>query len=116
MTENRPEKISDNSRGDYDHHKKLVHFGYSFGGFILTAVVDYLFLWPENHLTALLAIAAWLSVTAIVELTVWDFSPWVTAAAVVGLFVVALVANAIVGPIRIPDTVVSGTIEAGQAP
>jgi hypothetical protein len=105
VAEDGSKEIGGKPSGDYDRHKKLVHFGYSFGGFILTAIVDYLFLWPENHLTALLAMAAWLSVTAIVELTVWDFSPWVTAGAVIGLFGVAVVANFIIGPIQVAPVV-----------
>jgi len=116
MTKNHHENIGGHPYGDYERHKVLVHFGYSFGGFILTAVVDYLFLWPDNHLAALLAMAAWLSVTAIVELTVWGYSPWATASVVIGLFAGVGAINWIIGPIHAPEVEVVGSLQPGNEP
>jgi hypothetical protein len=116
MADDHPEEIGSDAYGDYDRHKKLVHFGYSFGGFVLTAVIDYLFLWPENHLAALLAIAAWLSVTAIVELTVWGYRPWITVSSVLGLFVGASIIDLIVGPVLPTETDIHGWLEPSNEP
>jgi hypothetical protein len=79
--------------GDHDQHKNLYHWIYVAGFTLITAVVDFMFLWPENHLAALLVLAATLSLVAIYELTVFGCSRYWIFAAVIGLFAIAGIAN-----------------------
>ena len=84
---------------NHDSYKRLYHWVYVAGFCILTGVVDFIFLWPENHLSALLVVAAALSLVAIYELTVLGWARPYVATAVIVIFVLAVGTNWAIGPI-----------------
>lgn len=102
MSEERGKKDGNASYGDHDQHKTLYHWVYVAGFCLLTAIVDFAFLWPENHLWALLALAAAVSLVAIYEMTVRGFGPCTVAATVMCLFAATILAFWVVGPIPAP--------------
>ena len=93
MSENGSKNGGGTTNDNHDKHKKLYHWVYVAGFSILTGVVDFIFLWPENHFAALLVIAAALSLVVIYELTIRGVSHYLVVAAVIGLFILAGVAN-----------------------
>jgi hypothetical protein len=99
--------------GNEARDKKLYHYVYVVGFSILAGViVDYLFLWPENHLAALLVAAAGLSL-----ITVYEFRnsrKGLNVTLPVLLIVGAFIANFLIPPP--PDIEVSGSLQAGNEP
>ena len=103
---------STNSGGTRDHNqngdKSLYHWVYVAGFCIFSAFVDFTFLWPENHLLALLALAAILSLVLIYELRVIGTPlTWITMF-VAALFMIAGGIFWITGPNVSPDVEASG--------
>jgi hypothetical protein len=70
MTE---DSSTDNGPGTdegHDKHKSLYHWVYVAGWCILSAIINFRFLWPESHFFSLLVLATLLSLPLIYELTV----------------------------------------------
>ncbi len=113
--ENRgPNNHTDGSSNDA-RDQKLYHYVYVVGFSILAGViVDYLFLWPDNHLSALLVATAGLSLVAIYEFR--NSQKGLNISIPVMLFAGALVVNFIVGPIVQPDVEIIGTLQPGNEP
>jgi hypothetical protein len=88
---------------NHDKHKKLYHWVYVAGYIIVTAPIEFVFLWPETHLGAFLGFAALMSLPAIFEMTAWGYRPITTSGAVAGLFVLSGVGFWIIGPIPPPE-------------
>jgi len=94
-------------------YKALYHWVYVAGFCALTAVVDFAFLWPESHLGAFLVLATAFGLIAIFEMTVIGFpSRWVIAA-VIALYVAALIASWIAGPV--PPSLIEKTVKGLQS-
>lgn len=106
----------DEAENNEKKHEKLHHFIYVFGISVLFVTLNFAFLWPKNHLLALLALWAGLGLVMIYELTIRGVrAPWV-AGAIALLFLVCGIADLAIGPIRIPDTEVTGSLHAGAGP
>ena len=116
MTEDRGADSGGKSDNNHNNHKDLYHWVYVFGTTVFVGVADFMFFWPENHLSALLVLAAWLGLVAIYELHTRKMRPWGIALVVICLFGFAVITYAIVGPIQIPEIEVTGTLQPGNAP
>jgi hypothetical protein len=66
-------------------------------------IIDFVFLWPENHLLAFLALGAGASLLAIYELTVIGIKPLWIASIVAAIFVAVGVANFVAPSIPPPE-------------
>jgi hypothetical protein len=103
---------------DYNEkkHEALYHLVYVFGISILFLAINFGFLWPENHLLALLALGVGLSLIAVYELTRMGVRAPRVAGVVLFVFLVCGITYWAIGPIHIPDTEVTGTLDAGASP
>jgi hypothetical protein len=102
MAQNGGQDDRDKRNSNHKKYEKLYHWVYVFGVSVLFVVIDFVFLWPENHFFALLALAAIFSLTAIYELTVIGFW-WTHVWGVVAvIFVLAMGVYFIVGPVPPP--------------
>jgi hypothetical protein len=106
----------DRSYGDYERHPILVHVGYVVVVTIIAAIVEYIWLWPEYHLVALLIAAAYFSTIAVVEMVVWGFRASYVTATVLCLFGLAFSVFWWVGPAGAPEAEIGGTLQAGNMP
>jgi hypothetical protein len=108
MSEKDRQNIAKYNHGKKAEHSDLYHYVYSFGGSVLVGIVDFIFIWPESHLLALLAAAAWFSLLAVFELR--NFRKEWSVTVPVFLFVGALIANFLI-PVQVPETTVTGTLQ-----
>lgn len=116
MTKDRSADDGNAPHKNHKKHEKLYHWVYVFGVSIVFVLIDFVFLWPENHFFALMALAAIASLTAIYELTVLGFSAlWVTGV-VVALFAVTGGIYFAVGPNLPEESVRSGWLVPANDP
>jgi hypothetical protein len=113
MSEKDRQKIVNYNHGKKAEHSDLYHYVYSFGGSVLVGIVDFIFIWPESRLLALLAAAAWFSLLAVFELR--NFHKEWSVTVPVFLFVGALIANFLI-PVQVPETTVTGTLQFADDP
>ena len=78
MAKNGSEERHHSANDNQDNHQGLYHLVYVLGFCVASAIVDFAFLWPENHFAALLALAALLSLPLVYELHIrkTQFAYW----------------------------------------
>jgi len=113
MAEDHSTDGSGTANRNHDNHKNLYHWVYVAGISLLTGVVDFVFLWPEWHLGALLVLATWFSLVAIFEFR--NSKKGLAVSVPVLLFVVALIANFFI-PASGPEVEIVGTLQPGNLP
>jgi hypothetical protein len=114
MSENGATNRGDHSRSNHNQHDARYHLVYVFGYAALSLAVDFIFIWPESHLFALLFLAAAFSLLALYELRNFR-SDWSIVVPAI-LFMAALTAYAIVGPVLPTETDVHGWLEPANEP
>ena len=115
MTEN-SERENTTSKDRHSDHQVLYHLVYVTGWCVITAAIDFAFLWPESHLLALVALMASLSLPITYEFTVWGMPVGWTGVTVATLFASILPIYDWLGPIRVPDVEVQGWLQPGDDP
>jgi hypothetical protein len=108
-----PDEIQHNNKGQQPEHGDLYHYVYVFGATLGVGLIDFLFFWHDNHLIALLIGAAWLALVSVFELR--HDRKWQIGVPI-GRFAAALIANYIIGPVRMPEIEVIGTLQPGGDP
>jgi len=115
MSDNDSQKVADHKNSKQPEHRDLYHYVYVFGGSVGVGVVDFVFIWPDHHLLALLIAAAWFSPIAIFELR--DFRPEWRVTVPVFLFMGALIANFIIDALTpLPERIITGTLQPASDP
>jgi hypothetical protein len=96
---------------DPDQHGRGAHWVYTVFFSLLFTVLDFAFLWPENHFLALAALAAALSVVML-------FEAWKAGHRKLGYWgsVIFFLAAIVTYVIVVPDTEVSISLQPGNAP
>jgi hypothetical protein len=113
------DRVTNNNRASNsadDRHHHLDRWVIGIGATLVTAVCDFIFLWPESHLAALLLFAAWLSLLAVYVIAISGVGREWCIVAVVGLFGLALFANAIIGPNLPAETDIHGWLQPAKDP
>jgi hypothetical protein len=113
---NDPNNGSKNPNNNHDKYKNLYHCVYVAGYIIVTAPIEFVFLWPDTHLGALLGMAALLSLPTIYEMTVWGFRPITTTATVIIWFVAAGMTFWTIGPIPLSESEAHGWLLPANDP
>jgi hypothetical protein len=114
MSENGTANGGDHSRNNHNQHDARYHLVYAFGYAALSLAVDFIFIWPESHLFALLFLAAAFSLLALYELRNIP-SDWSIIVPGI-LFMAALTAYVIVGPVPPTETETHGWLTPAKEP
>lgn len=115
MMEDDNSNTPEHNERQHHQHNDLYHIVYVAGATILLGVVDFVFLYPENHLLSFLILSAWLSLPAIYELHSRGLTEHILPT-IGAIFCIPLAMFAIIGPNLAPDMEITGALKPGVYP